>query len=72
MLVGQVVRGQIISTMKRTRLAETNRAPFCTNCFPREDYTPENGCLAVSFFAVTSEADGSPFIARAMDSFVAS
>lgn len=34
--------------------------------------TPENGCLALSFLATISAALGSFFIARAIDSFVAS
>src|SRR5258708_4812941 len=34
--------------------------------------TPENGCLAVAFLASISLAEGSPFMARAIDSLVAS
>ena len=39
---------------------------------PIGHYTPENGCLAVSFLASISLALGSSFIARAMASLVAS
>lgn len=35
-------------------------------------YTPENGCLALSFLETISSAEGSFFIARAMESLVAS
>lgn len=40
--------------------------------FSRQDQTPENGCLASPFLASISLAEGSPFMARAMASFVAS
>gem|GEM_PF-3891303 len=39
---------------------------------PIRHYTPENGCLAVSFLASISLALGSFFIARAIASLVAS
>jgi len=54
------------------RTAHKRSPGWCSGLRERETaQTPENGCLAVSFLAVTSSALGSPLRARAIDFLVA-
>lgn len=53
-------------------LARTTRVSLIRELCPQENHLGENGCFAESFFATTSETFGSPFMARSIESFVAS
>lgn len=65
-------RDTIGSPGNEKTLARTTRVSLIRELCRRDNHLGENGCFAVSFFAMISAIFGSPFIARSIESFVAS